>query len=69
MFSEKNNCYDLIWLFMYKFISLDMLLLLLWKFYARLRVVWEYYDKYFMIFGVMYLWYIIYVCDMACFLT
>ena len=69
MFSGKNNCYDLILLFMYKFISLDILLLLLWKFYVRLWVVRECYDKYLMIFWVMYLWYVIYVCDMACFLT
>ena len=68
MFSRKNNCYDLILLFKYKFISVDIPLLLLWNFYAMLWVVWECYDKYFMIFGVLYLWYEIHVDPMACFL-
>jgi len=69
MFSGKNNCYDLILLFMCKFMSLDMLLLLLWNFYAQLWVVLECYDKYFMIFGVIYQWYEIYVGPMTCFLN
>jgi len=67
MFFGKNKVYDLILLFMCKFISLDILLLLLWNFYAMLWVVYEGYDKYFMIFGVMYLCYVIYGGDMACF--
>jgi len=68
MFSGKNNCYDLILLFKYKLISVDILLLFLWNFYALLWVVWECYDKYFMIFGVLYLWYEIHVDPMAVFL-
>jgi len=68
MFSGKNNWYDLILLFKYKFISDDILLLLLWNFYAMLWVVCECYDKYFMIFGVLYIWYEILVDPMACFL-
>jgi len=67
MFSVKNNFYELILLIRYKFISFDILLLLLWNFYAMLWVVLECFDKYFMIFGVQYFWYVIYVGAMACF--
>jgi len=67
MFSVKNNCYELILLFMCKFISFDILLQFLWNFYASLWVVLECFDKYVMIFGVLYLWYVIYVNTMAWF--
>jgi len=52
---------------MCKFISFDILLQLLWNFYAMLWVVLEDFDKYFMIFGVLYLWYVIYVNAMDTF--
>ena len=63
----ENNCYDLILLFICKFITFDLLLQLLWNFYAMLWVVLECSDKYCMIFGVLYLWYVIYVDPVACF--
>jgi len=65
MFSVKNNYYELILLIMCKFISCDILLQLLWNFYAMLWIVLECSGKYFMIFGVLYLWYVIYVNIMA----
>jgi len=46
---------------MSKFISLVILLILLWNLYGSLCEVLEGYDKYFMIFGVMQLCYVIYV--------
>jgi len=61
MFSMKNNYYELILLFQSKFISLDILLQMLWNFYAMLCVVLVCYRKYFMIFEALYHWYVIYV--------
>ena len=55
MFSAKSNCYELILLFQFKFISLDILLQMLRKFYTMLWVVLECSGKYCMIFGVLYL--------------
>ena len=46
---------------MSKFISLVILIVLLRKFYGSLCVVLGYYDKYFVIFGVLQLSYVIYV--------
>jgi len=60
MFSVKNNCYEWILLIMCKFISFDIMLQLLLNFYAMLWIVFECFGKYFMIFGVLYLWYVIY---------
>jgi len=68
MFSGKIFIKDLILLFMDKFISLVILFSLPWKFYGSLCVVLECFDKYFIIFGVVQLWYVIYVWDLACFL-
>ena len=65
MFSVKNNCYELILLILDKFISLDILLQMLWNFYVMLWVVLECSGKYFMIFGVLYLWYVNYVDSFA----
>ena len=65
MFSVKKNCYELILLFQCKFISLDILLQMLWNVYAMLWVVLESSGNYFMIFGVLYLWYVIYVYTIA----
>ena len=67
MFSGKIFVKDLILLFMSKLISLVILLSLLWKFYGSLCVVLECFDKYFMIFGVLQFWYVIYDCNVACF--
>jgi len=67
MFSGKIFIKDLILLFMDKFISLVILLSLLWKFYGSLCAILECYDKYFMISGVLQLCYVIYVWDLACF--
>jgi len=61
MFSRKICIKDLILLFMDKFISLVVLLSLLWTFYGSLCVVLECFDNYFMIFGVLQLCYVIYV--------
>jgi len=61
----KNNCYELILLILCKCICLDLLLQMLWNFYAVLWIVLECSDKYFMIFGVLYLWYVIYVNTIA----
>ena len=61
MFSVKNNCYELILLFQCKFISRDLLLQMLWNFYAMLWIVLECYGKYFMIFEVLYICYVNYV--------
>jgi len=44
-----------------KFLSLVILLILLCNFNGSLCVVLEGYDKYFMIFRVLQLWYVIYV--------
>ena len=68
MFSGKIFIKDLILLFMDKFISLVILLSLPWKFYGSLCVVLEGYDKYFMIFEVMQLWYVIFDWNLAYFL-
>jgi len=65
MFSVKNIFYELILLFQCKFISLDILLQMLWNVYAMPCVVLESFDKYFMIFEAMYLWYVIYVNNIA----
>ena len=65
MFSVKNNCYELILLILCKFVFLDILLQMLWNFYAMPWIVLEGSDIYFMIFGVLYLWYVIYVITMA----
>ena len=59
MFSGKIFIKDSILLFMDKCISLVILLSLLCKFYGSLCVVLECYDKYFMIFGVVQLRYVI----------
>ena len=67
MFLGKIFINDLILLFMDKCISLVILLSLLWNFYGSLCMVLECFDKYFMIFEVMQLWYVIYVWDLACF--
>jgi len=67
MFSVKNNCYELILLIMCKCISLDLLLQMLWNFYAMLYLVLECSDEHFMIFWVLYLWYVIYINTMASF--
>jgi len=61
MFSGKIFIKNLFLLFMNKFISLVILLSLLYKFYGSLCVIIECYDKYFMIFGVLQLYYVIYV--------
>ena len=55
MFSGKNIYWDLILLFMDKFISFVILPILQCNFYGSLCVVLEGYDKYFMIFEVMQL--------------
>ena len=55
MYPMKNNCYELIMLIIFKFISLDILLQLLWNFYAMLWILLECSDNYFLIFGVLYL--------------
>jgi len=55
MFSVKNNCYELILLFQSKFISLDILLQMLWNVYAMLCVVLVCSGKYFMIVEALYL--------------
>ena len=67
MFSRKIFIKDLILLFMDKIISLVILFSFPWKFYCSLCVVLECFDKYFMIFGVLQLCYVIYVWDLACF--
>ena len=67
MFSGKLFIKYLILLIMDKFISLVILLSLLWKFYGSLCMVLECIDKYFMIFGVLQLWYVIYGWNVACF--
>jgi len=65
MFSVKNNCYDIILLFQCKFIFLVILLQMLWNFHAMLCVVVVCFGKYVMIFEALYLWYVIYVHNMA----
>ena len=65
MFSVKNNCYELILLFQCKFISFDILLQMLWNIFSMPCVLLVCSDKYFMIFGVLYLWYAIYVNTIA----
>ena len=60
MFSGKIFIKDLILLFMDKFIYLVILFTLPWKFYGSLCRVLECFGKYFMIFGVLQLWYAIY---------
>jgi len=57
--------YELILLFLCKLISLDILLQMLWNFYAMLWIVLGGSDNYVMIFGVLYLCYVIYVNTMA----
>ena len=67
MFSGKIFIKDLILLFLNKFISLVILVSLLWNFYGSLCVALDWFDKYFMIFGVVQLGYVNYVWDLACF--
>jgi hypothetical protein len=65
MFPVRNNCYELILLIICKFVSLDIVLQMLWNFYAMLCVLLVCSGKYFMIFGVLHLLYVIYVNTIA----